>query len=191
MEGGGWIEMLRMKRNEGAGTEFSLELALREGKGKAESLEIAGWVGQNARRFVELLGYLSADDSVLATRASWAAGACVERSAELLAPHYKTLLGFLEGGRIPHGVMRNTFRIFQGAPIPVDCEGRVMAVAMAALGGAVPVAVKAYAMTVLRRLAENYPEILLEVRELIREQWHDASPALRARARMEFGGRGE
>ena len=51
------------------------------------------------------------------------------------------------------------------------------------------VAAKAHAMTVLKRLATGYPEILAEVRLRIAEQWPEASAGFRARARREFGGK--
>ncbi len=59
-------------------------------------------------------------------------------------------------------------------------------IAMASLGGTAPVAVKASAMTLIRRLADGYPDILEEARRLIDGQWAEAGPAFRARARREF-----
>jgi hypothetical protein len=65
-------------------------------------------------------------------------------------------------------------------------EGRVMAVAMSALGGVAPVAVKACSLTVLKRLATRTPAILSEINALIAEQLPQASAGLRARVRREF-----
>ena len=66
-----------------------------------------------------------------------------------------------------------------------------MAVAMSALGGPMPAAVKVYAMSVLKRLTSDYPDLLAEVRLLVEEQLHDASAGFRVRARRDFGlGRG-
>lgn len=169
--------------------EFRLEDALRIGKSKRQVLEIAAWVGGDRRRFGKLVGLMKGPDSKLANRAAWVAGSCVDVRPGLLKPHLGELLDLLERPGLHAAIPRNTFRMLQNAPISGDLEGRVLSAALAALGGAVPVAVKANAMTVLKRLAAEIPEILAEVRLLIDEQSHDASPAFRIRARREFGGR--
>ena len=72
---------------------------------------------------------------------------------------------------------------FKGAQMALSCA----AIRRACLRGAVPVSVKACAVTVLKRLMRGYPEVLTEARLLIEEQVSDASPAFRARSGIEFG----
>lgn len=173
------------------GESNQLADALRAGKSKREALETAAWVGCDRRRFAGLVGFMQGGDSKLAARAAWVFSSCVEAHPELLGPHLERLLKHLERPGLHPAVPRNTFRVLQFAPIPGPCEGRVLSAALAALGGPVPVAVKAYAITVLKRVAADAPEILAEVKLLVDEQLQDASPAFRSRARREFGpGRG-
>lgn len=163
------------------------EQALREEHSKRRTRELVKWVGGNPRRFAKLVALMTGGERVLEQRAAWVVSDCVERFPRLAGPHLECLLGNLERSGLHDAVVRGTFRLLQFADIPPRLEGRVCGTAMAALGGAAPVAAKACAITVLRRLIDRYPEIEDEVRLLIREQWHDAPPAIRSRARREFG----
>jgi hypothetical protein len=165
--------------------------ALRAEHSRAQTDRIAAAVGADARRFAELVGLMTGGDRLLAQRGAWAVAVVAEARPELTKPHLVKLLDHLAKPGLHPAVVRAIFRMLQTAPIPGNLEGRVLGVALAALGGVAPVAVKAYALTVLKRLAAGYPELMAEVRALIDEQLPDASPALLARARMEFGmGRG-
>jgi hypothetical protein len=113
-------------------------------------------------------------------------GDAAELHPELVKPHLVTLLDFLARPGLHDAIVRHTFRILQFATIPPRLEARVMAMAMAALGGTAPIAVKAYSLTVLKRLSVRYPEILPEVHALIAEILPAAGPAIRTRAKKEF-----
>jgi hypothetical protein len=164
-----------------------LEEALRTEHNKARIREITDWVGADPQRFAELYTLFLGDDRLLSQRAAWAVGDCVEAHPELIRPHMGTLLRNLERPHPHPAIARNTFRLLQFAPVSGEWEGRVLSAAMAALGGTAPIAVKVYAMTILRKLADLYPDILGEARLLIDEQWAEAGPAFRSRARKEFG----
>lgn len=163
------------------------EQALREEHSKRRTRELTDWVGGNRGRFRRMVGLMTAGDPLLEQRSAWVVGDSVERWPRLAGPHLCGLLDNLERSGLHPAVVRATFRILQFADIPPLLEGRVCGMAMAALGGATPVAVKVYAMTVLKRLVARYPEIEEEVRLMVAEQLPEASPAFRARARMNFG----
>lgn len=156
------------------------------GHNKELALRTAEWIGCGGKRFSELVGFMVSDDPVLSARAAWVFGICVEAHPRWLAPVLPALLDRIER-RVHPAVTRNLFRCLQTAPIPGELEGRVLSAAMAALGGPGPVAEKAFGMTVLKRLAGGNAEMLEEIRLLVREQFHEASPAFRARAKREFG----
>ena len=163
------------------------EQALREEHSKRRTRELVEWVGRDGGRFAEMVGLMTGGDPLLEQRAAWVVGDCVEGCPELAGPHLRDLMDNLERSGLHPAAVRGTFRVLQFAVIPAPLEGQLCGLAMAALGGATPVAVKVYAMSVLRRLVGRYPEIGDEVRELIVEQLPDASPGFRARARREFG----
>ena len=126
-------------------------------------------------------------DRLLAARAAWVAGICVESRLYLITPHLAGLLDLLERPGVFPPVLRGGMRMLSMVEIPGECDGRVLALAMAVLGSRAEVAAKAHAMTVLRRLAAGCPEILAEVRMRIMEQWTGSGAGFRARARSEFG----
>lgn len=163
------------------------ERALREEHSKRRTRELTEWVGGNRGRFQRMVGLMTGGDPLLEQRSAWVVGDSVERWPRLAGPHLPGLLDNLERSGLHPAVVRATFRLMQFADIPPVLEGRVCGAAMAALGGAVPVAVKIYAMTVLKRLVARYPEIEEEVRLLVAEQLPEASPGFRSRARREFG----
>ena len=166
--------------------DMNLAEALRAEHSKAQTLRIVDWVGGDPLRFAELFSVFRCGDMLLEQRAAWAVGYCVEAHPGLLEPHLAAMLDNLERTGLHPAVIRASFRAFQIVPIPGHLEGRVLAAAFAALGGEAPIAVKAYSITIARRLAEPYPELLEEARLLVESQLPGAAPALRARARREF-----
>jgi hypothetical protein len=166
---------------------FVLEETLRQTRGKSQVVEIAVWVGNHRKRFDRVFGFMQGGDPRLAAPAAWVASHCVELYPGLIDPHFKSMLDLLEKASLSPAVLRNSFRMLQFALIPGSCESRVMSMALAAIGAPVAVAVKACAVTVLKRLSAGYPDLLGEVRLMIMDQLPGASPAFIARARREFG----
>jgi hypothetical protein len=164
-----------------------LEKALRSEHSKFQTRNIAAWVGSDPRRFAELFALLLGGDRLLSQRAAWVVGDCVEAHPGLIRPHIGALLRNLERPGLHPAIPRHSLRLLQFVTISGVWEGKILEIAMASLGGTAPVAVKASAMTLIRRLADGYPDILEEARRLIDEQWAEAGPAFRARARREFG----
>jgi len=161
--------------------------ALRQEHSRAQTDRVAAWVGRDRRRFGVLVELLTGNDRLLAQRAAWVVSVVAEARPELLTGHVARLLDHLRTPGLHPAVVRAVFRSLQTVPVPGELEGRVLAAAMAALGGSVPVAVKVFAMTVLKRLAGGQPALLAEVRALVEEQLAGARPAFLARARREFG----
>lgn len=161
--------------------------ALRQEHSRKQTDRVAAWVGQDRRRFQTMVELMTGEDRLLAKRAAWVVSVVAEDRPEQLPEHLARLLDHLRTPGLHPAVMRAVFRSLQTVPVPGDLEGRVLAAAMAALGGPVPVAVKVFAMTVLKRLAREHPALLAEVRALVEEQLAGASPAFLARARREFG----
>ncbi len=166
---------------------MNLQEALYSEHSKSQTRRIAAWIGDDRRKFGELFALFLGEDRLLSQRAAWVVGDCVEAHPELILPHMGALLRNLERPRLHPAIARNTFRLLQFVDITGQWEGKVLKAAMTALGGSAPVAAQAYAMTLIRRLAAGYPDIMEEGRRLIGEQWSEASPAFRSRARKEFG----
>lgn len=163
--------------------------ALRQEHSRAQTDRIVAWADAGPERFGELVAIMLGRDRLLAQRAAWAVSLAGERRPEWVAPHLRAMVDHLATPGLHPAVIRGTFRLLQTVPVSGAMEGPVLAVAMAALGGTAPAAVEAIALTVLKRLAGPYPELLAEIRAVAEARLPDASPAFRSRFRREFGER--
>ncbi len=155
---------------------------------KAQASRIVAWVGRDPHRFAELLGFVTGADKRLAQRAAWPLSYCVREHPKLARPHLERMLLNLKTPGQHAAIRRNTFRLLEEIELPDSLHGLATELSLAALGSAEePVAVKVYAMTVLKRLIAHYPELEFEVRALIDEQKHHQSAAFFSRVRRLFG----
>ena len=167
--------------------KFDPIAALTQEHSRAQTDKVAAWVGNDAAKFAEMIALMTGSDRLLAQRSAWVVAVVGEAHPEWVGTHLAALLDHLARPGLHPAVVRAVFRLMQSSPIPGNLEGRVMAVAFAALGGVAAAAVKAYSISILKRLAEAHPELLGEVRALLAEQLPGACPAVRSRARREFG----
>ena len=166
---------------------MDLEKELLREHSKRQISRMVEWVGSDPCRFRAFLDLMLGDGEILARRAAWVVGDAAEACPALARPHLPKLLDRLTRPALPEAVMRHIFRVLQFVTIPPRLEGKVLSLAMAALGGTAPIAVKAYAITLLKGVSDRYPEILPELRALIDEILPSAGPAIRSRVRREFG----
>lgn len=166
---------------------FDLEREILRDHSVAMRQRVQDWVGDHPFRFADLLNLVLHGKKATAQRACWPLTKCAEAHPHLAEPHLAELLENLKRRDLHGAVVRNTFRIFQFVEIPPELEERVFSACMAALGGPTEVAVKAFSITVLRRLVERFPELRAEVVGLITELLPTQTVAFRARAKNEFG----
>ena len=103
---------------------------------------------------------------------------------ELIKPYFKQLLDNLDRKDLHVAVIRNTVRLLQDVTIPAKFQGRVMTRCFEFIQDPeTPIAVKAFALTVLSNLSADYPEIRGELRLIVEDQWEHATPAFRSRAK--------
>jgi hypothetical protein len=109
---------------------------------------------------------------------------CVRRHPELITPWFKPLLDNLARKDIHVAVIRNTVRLLQDVSIPKKHQGRVMNSCFDFIQSPeTPIAVKAFSLTILSHLSADYPEIAGELKLIIDDQWEQATPAFRSRAK--------
>ena len=145
---------------------------------------IIAYIGKDKDRFAELLGLFFTGDYRIAQRAAWPMSFCVRDHPELITPYYKKLLDNLDRKDIHAAVVRNTIRLLQDVDIPKKYHGRVMNKCFDLVQSPdSPIAIKAFSLTVLSNLSTDYPEIASELRLIIEDQWDQATPAFRSRAK--------
>jgi hypothetical protein len=163
---------------------MDLEKLLRAEHSKRQCDRIVAYVGDDKDRFAQLIELFFRGEYRITQRAAWPLSYCVRRHPELITPYYKQLLDNLGRKDIHVAVVRNTVRLLQDVSIPKRWHGRVMSVCFEFVEDPVtPIAVKAFALTILSNLSAEYPEIKGELKTLIESQWEQATPAFRSRAR--------
>ncbi|HYG18664.1 MAG TPA: hypothetical protein VD816_07040 [Ohtaekwangia sp.] len=149
---------------------------------RRQMLRIATYAGASPARFKALVSVYLAGPYRITQRAAWPLGTCVERDPALIVPHLKKILDFLKKPGIHDAVKRNTMRLLQFADIPHRYHGQVADFCFTFLSSKKePVAVKVFAMSVLRDIAQTHPELKNELKLLIEDQLPYASAAFRSR----------
>jgi hypothetical protein len=128
---------------------------------------IIAHIGENSILYKEIMQVLFSGNSKTVLSASQIMGSIGEKHPELLKPYASKLIQYLKTNP-SDAVRRNTLRIFQVIDIPEKDEGDLFEMGVGYLKSAEePIAVKAFAMTVLRRICEKYPELSSELIPLI------------------------
>jgi hypothetical protein len=147
--------------------------------------KIVRWVGNDCLRMKMLVDVVSGNEIILQQRASWPLSYIAEANPKMLDPHLKTLLENLRKPNLHVAVKRNTMRLFQFVQIHVELHGELMDTCFRFISSPVEtVAVKVFALSLLEKLCITYPEILPEIKAIVQMQWHQQTPAFKARARL-------
>ena len=163
---------------------MDLQILLAAEHSKKQCDRIVKYIGANPERFGQLVQIFFRGEYRITQRAAWPLSYCVRLHPELIRPYFKPLLDNLARKDIHVAVIRNTLRLLQDVDIPKRYHGRVMSICFDFIQSVdTPIAVKAFSLTVLQHLAVDYPEIRGELRLIIEEQWEQATPAFRSRAR--------
>jgi hypothetical protein len=163
---------------------MDLQKSLAAEHSKKQCDRIVKYIGDDKARFAELIRVFFKGEYRITQRAAWPLSYCVRHHPELIQPYFKPLLDNLSRKDIHVAVIRNTLRLLQDTPIPKKYHGRVMSLCFDLLQSHdTPIAVKAFSLTVLHQLSKEYPDIAAELRLIIEEQWEQATPAFRSRAR--------
>ncbi|HEX9509155.1 MAG TPA: hypothetical protein VF939_01640 [Puia sp.] len=157
---------------------------LGEEHSKQQCDRIVKYVGNDKERFAGLMQLFFKGEYRITQRAAWPLSYCVRRHPELIGPYLRPLLDNLSKEKIHVAVIRNTMRLLQDITIPEKYQGRVMSICFDFIQSPeTPIAVKAFSLTVLQQLSLQYPDILAELKLIIEEQWDQATPAFRSRAK--------
>lgn len=149
---------------------MNLELQILKEHSKRNTVKIARWIGEDAERFALLMQIFLTGEYRLVQRSAWILSACVEQHPMLIRPWLKMLLARIEDATVHNAVRRNGLRILQFVSIPRSLQGRVVNLCFNQLHmPESPIAVKVFAMTVLRNIALQEPELKREVIYTIQE----------------------
>src|SRR5258705_1415966 len=151
---------------------------------KANCTRIANWVGNNQQRFDELFDLFLNDEYPVVQWAAWPLSYAVIAHPLLIQKHFAKLLKNLKKPGLHDAVKRNTIRLLQDIAIPQKYQGDVMNICFDYIISPVEKpAIKAFSLTVLQHLSEQYPEIKQELKTIIEDRLDIESTAFKSRAR--------
>lgn len=164
--------------------QFNLRSTILQEHSKAQCNKIIEWVGDNQQRFDELFNLFLHDEYRVTQRAAWPVSYCVENHPGFIKKQFGALIKNLYKPGIHNSIKRNTVRILQEIDLPKKYQGEVMNLCFEYVESpSEPVAIKAFALTVLGNLAKFYPDILPEIKLLIEEQLPHQTAAFKSRAK--------
>jgi hypothetical protein len=106
------------------------------------------------------------------------------RSPGFIKKHFAKVLKALEKPGAIDSVKRNSLRFLQYVDIPKRFHGQVMDICFRYFSSPTEaIAIKAFSITVLQKLAKLYPEIINEIKLIIQERWEYETPAFKSRAK--------
>jgi len=163
---------------------MNLEKQILKEHTKAQCTKIVNWVGNDKKKFNELFGLFLHGEYRVTQRAAWPVSYCVIAHPHLMDHKYEELLANLKKPNLHDSIKRNTVRLLQSAAIPEKHAGAVMEICFRYLESpGEAVAIKAFSLTVLQRLANKYPEIVPEIKLIIEEQLPHQSAAFKGRVK--------
>jgi len=146
--------------------------------------KIIAWVGSSQSRMDELVKLFLEGEYRVTQRAGWPLSYIARRNSSLVKKHLPKLIRNLATPDLHNAVIRNTIRLLQDVPIPAIQHGKVMDICFRYVEDPQqPVAIKAFALTVVTKLAGSYPEIIPEIRLMIEEQLPHQTAAFKSRAK--------
>lgn len=163
---------------------MNLREFLLEEHSKAQCLRVVSWIGTSQPRFDALMKIFLGEDKKLVQRAAWPFSYAVQAHPPLLKKHLTAVIKKLEQPGLPDAFKRNTVRALEHIAVPEALHGRLMNSCFNFICDIrEKPAVKAFSLTILNKLAADYPEIRQELKTIIEERWDLESPAFRSRAK--------
>ena len=151
---------------------------------KANCQLIVEWVGDDQSRFDELFNLFLHDEYRVTQRAVWPMGNCAIAHSSFMKKNMGRLIRNLQKPDIHDSIKRNTLRFLQSVEIPLKYEGMIMNTCFEYIENPKEaVAIKAFSLTILSRLAKKYPEIIPEIKLLIEDQAPVQTAAFTSRAK--------
>ena len=164
---------------------FNLREEILQEHSLTQCKKIVQWVGSDQQRFNELFHLFLNDEYRVTQRAAWPLSKCVEQHSGFIKKNFGKLINNLQRAHLHDAIKRNTIRLLQYVDIPKKYHGQVMNICFEYLEAPKEaVAIKAFSLTVLGKLAKYYPEILLEIRLLIEEQLPHQTAAFKSKAKQ-------
>lgn len=144
---------------------------------------IAGYVNGDRDKFSEIMSILLTEKDPLPARAAWVAELVSSNHPEFFKPYIGRVIEKLPEFSHP-GSRRNSLKIMTRMEIPDEFQGPLIDICFEWMANAErTVAVKVFAMEIVKNHLELYPELAYELKSVIEDQWDKNSAGFKARGR--------
>ena len=144
--------------------------------------EIVDWVGSHVDRFNQLFQIFLLNDYRLEQRAAWPVSYCVLKHPDFIKNHFTELLKKMKSTGVHDAIKRNGVRLLQDVEIPGKYEGEIIEMCFSfILSPTEAIAIKAFSISVLSKLADKYPELQGELKIAIEDQIGHQTAAFKSR----------
>ena len=144
---------------------------------------IADTIGDDKEMFAEIINILLKSEDPLPPRAAWVAEIVTQKYPDLIDPYLDNIIQTLKVFTHP-GSRRNSLKILMRTKIPKDFQGSLIDTCFEWLmSSEKTVAVKVYALQIIENHLTFYPELAVELREVVEDQWDKNSAGFKSRGR--------
>lgn len=152
---------------------------------KTNTLKIVQWIGNDREKIRNLIDILLNDEYLVVQRAAWIMSDVAKIHPDLMGEYVPVLIEKLKDTKAHIAVKRNIYRMLQFVALPETVHGDLMNDCFDSLmNPREALAVRAFAMSILARLVETYPEISNELRLIIEDALqHEAAASFKSRAK--------
>ncbi len=145
---------------------------------------IAKYVIENPENLNELIDFFLANEYLISQRAAYSVSIIGQWQPKLIFPYFEILVNNLTKKGIHDAVKRATLRIFEKNAFPENLEGIIADTCFKFMKNQLePVAIKAFSMTILEKIVDKYPELRLELIEVIENSMDFQTAAFTGRGR--------
>ena len=125
------------------------------------------WIGNDKKKFNQLFNLFLNGEYRVTQRAAWPLSYCAIAHPSFIKKNFEKLINNLAKPDLHNSIKRNTIRLLQQIEIPEKLEGAVMEICFNYVESPKEaVAVKAFSLTILSKLAKKSPEIIPEIKSL-------------------------
>jgi hypothetical protein len=158
---------------------IKIELAKRHSK--QNTAAIVSYVLQHPASMKELMQCFFTDDIMMCQYASCAVELIAKEEPQLIVPYFNKMVKCLAMPK-QFTVSRNVLRVFQQVPIPEKYQGEVFERCYQFITNPqIPVAIRAFSITVCYNIANEIPELKNELAITIEAHMENSLPAFKSR----------
>ncbi len=162
---------------------MNLEVEILKEHSKRQTTRISRWIGADKRKFKKLVELFLNGEYRVTQRSAWIISVCAEKHPGLIRPHLKSMVARMQEPGTHDAVRRSVLRILKFVDIPRDLKGTIATLCFGYLESATkPIAVKAFSMVVLAKIARVEPDLQRELRLVIGQQLPFGGPAIKSSA---------